>query len=117
MEDALNYVVASSTAYIGQIIYIQEKDKHYKITKEGLSELTNDQIAKLYDNLGDNTDGAITQKAISEMINAINENIKKLNERADTLDEQVSSLDGKVKNKIEASIDKDNELLQLIIGE
>ena len=55
--------------------------------------MTNDQIIQLYNELGDHTDGAITQKAISEIINEINEKITQINEKID--------------KKIEASIEGD----------
>lgn len=97
LENAMTYVLSSITAYVGQIIYIKEKDKHYKITKNGLSELSNDQIIQLYNELGDHTDGAITQKAISDMINEINEKIVQMNEK-------IVQISGKVDKKIEAVI-------------
>lgn len=91
LQEALDYVATSPIAYAGQIIYVNEYESHYKITNDGLAKLTSDQIIQLYNELGDHTDGAITQKAISEMINAINEKIAQMNEKID--------------KKIEASID------------
>lgn len=83
LQEALDYVATSSIAYIGQIVYVNEYETHYKITNEGLVKLTNDQIIQLYNELGDHTDGAITQKAISDMINEINEKITQMNEKID----------------------------------
>lgn len=115
LESAMAYAMSSSTAYVGQIVYIKERDKHYKITNNGLSELTSDQIIKLYNELGDHTDGAVTQKAISEMINEINEKMVDLNSKVRSLDTQVVVIGGEMKNKIEAAVDKANELLQLTV--
>ena len=93
LSEALQYANTSNIAYVGQILYVKEDGNHYKITDYGLVKLTNDQIIQLYNELGDHTDGAITQKAISEIINEINEKITQINEKID--------------KKIEASIEGD----------
>lgn len=114
LQEALDYTNTSPIAYVGQIIYVNEYESHYKITNDGLVKLTTDQIVKLYNELGDHTDGAITQKAISEMINEINEKITELNGKVCSLDTQVVVMNEKMKNKIEAVVDSDSEILQLI---
>ena len=69
-------------------------------------------VLKLYDSTGINTDGTMTQKAITEGMDDINEKLDTMSKDVDT---KINSINEELDTKVELSLKEDEELVIFLI--